>query len=215
MQHSARNEVTVTGERVRKVHGGASGPRRAATAAAALAHAARHGLPVPELLGHDRAWTTTVQVTDTVSGASLLATSPATVLHAVGSIARRLHALAPPAEWPRPADGPAAWVHGDLCPANLLFGPDHVLRAVVDWEDSHVGDPVVDLAWTEWLVRTWHPDAVPALPVLYAPYARTTPSAAARRAAMRACLARHRARELQATDWAAHLAALDGLDLAL
>ena len=214
MQTSARNDVTTTDDgRHVKVHGGAHGTDRAAVAAAALRHAAAHELQVPVLLDHDGATLTTALAADVVDGAAVLATSPATVLHAVGSVARRIHALPPPPAFPSPATAPAAWVHGDLCPVNLLFGRDHVLRAVVDWEDSHVGDPLVDLAWTEWLVRSWHPAAVEALPVLYAAHGRRTPPAAARRAAMRSCLLRHAARGDDTADWDAHLAALDGLDL--
>ena len=170
---------------------------------------------MPDVIEVDGAVLRTRTVTDAVSGATLLATSPATVLHAIGSIARRLHALDPPPGFDQPHDGPAAWVHGDLCPVNLLFGADHVLRAVLDWEDSHVGDPLVDLVWTEWLVRTWHPTAVEALPVLYAAYGRTTPQTTARRTAMQRCLTRHRDREDQTTDWDVHLAALGALDLEL
>lgn len=210
-----RNLVAATPDVVRKDHGGPDGSHRAATAAAALRHATGHGLQVPDVIDVDGSVLRTRTVTDAVNGATLLATSPATVLHAIGSIARRLHALEPPPGFDRAHDGPAAWVHGDLCPVNLLFGADNVLRAVVDWEDSHVGDPLVDLAWTEWLVRTWHPSAVEALPVLYAAYGRTTPPTADRRTAMRRCLSRHCDRDDQTTDWAAHLGALGDLDLSL
>lgn len=210
-----RNLVTPIADVVHKDHGGPSGLRRARTAAAALRHASDHGLQVPQVIDVAGSVLRTATVTDAVNGAMLLATSPATVLHAVGSIARQLHALDPPPGFERTVEGPAAWVHGDLCPVNLLFGADHVLRAVVDWEDSHVGDPLVDLVWTEWLVRTWHPTAVEALPVLYAAYGRTTPQTTARRTAMQRCLTRHRDRDDQATDWDAHLAALVALDLEL
>jgi aminoglycoside phosphotransferase (APT) family kinase protein len=46
--------------------------------------------------------------------------------------------------WP----GPAAWVHGDLSPGNVLVG-DGRLSAVIDWGGVGVGDPTVDLivAW--------------------------------------------------------------------
>ena len=210
-----RNVVERGADVVRKVHGGAEGAARAATAAAALEHARGHGLQVPTVVSLDGAVLETGAIDAAVTGAELLGTSPATVLHAIGSIARRLHALEPPPAFTVPPTGLRVWVHGDLCPVNLLFGADHVLRAVVDWEDSHVGDPMVDLAWTEWLVRTWHPGAVEALPVLYAAYARRTPAAADRRRAMHACLTRHAARSDAVMGWATHLRALDELDLTL
>ncbi|MGH3743654.1 MAG: phosphotransferase [Mycobacteriales bacterium] len=46
----------------------------------------------------------------------------------------------------RPAAGPAALVHGDFRLGNLVVGPEGV-RAVLDWELAHVGDPLEDLGW--------------------------------------------------------------------
>lgn len=43
-------------------------------------------------------------------------------------------------------------VHGDLRNGNLVVGPDG-LRAVLDWELAHVGDPMEDLAWL--CLRCW------------------------------------------------------------
>ncbi|HVM16292.1 MAG TPA: phosphotransferase family protein [Gaiellaceae bacterium] len=42
--------------------------------------------------------------------------------------------------------------HGDWRIGNLVVGPEG-LRAVLDWEFAHVGDPVEDVAWP--LVRAW------------------------------------------------------------
>lgn len=69
--------------------------------------------------------------------------------------------------WPRPvfelalrwlADhdpGPSrevTLVHGDFRHGNLIIGPDGV-RAVLDWELAHVGDPMEDLGWI--CVNSW------------------------------------------------------------
>ena len=43
-------------------------------------------------------------------------------------------------------------VHGDLRLGNLIVGPEG-LRAVIDWELVHLGDPVEDLAWV--CVKAW------------------------------------------------------------
>ncbi|MFO7590610.1 MAG: phosphotransferase family protein [Acidimicrobiia bacterium] len=43
-------------------------------------------------------------------------------------------------------------VHGDFRNGNLVVGPDG-LRAVLDWELAHLGDPVEDLGWC--CVRSW------------------------------------------------------------
>ena len=46
-----------------------------------------------------------------------------------------------------PEQGPARVVHGDYGLHNVLFGPDHTVAAVVDWEISTLGDPLADLAY--------------------------------------------------------------------
>tara|TARA_R110000824_G_scaffold155226_1_gene327528 strand:+ start:78337 stop:79344 length:1008 start_codon:yes stop_codon:yes gene_type:complete len=43
-------------------------------------------------------------------------------------------------------------VHGDFRNGNLMIGPDGV-RAVLDWELAHIGDPMEDLAWI--CVNSW------------------------------------------------------------
>lgn len=61
---------------------------------------------------------------------------------------RRLRAL-------REAHGteaPVTVVHGDFRTGNLLVGPEG-LRAVLDWELAHTGDPLEDLGW--FCVRVW------------------------------------------------------------
>ncbi|HVB91658.1 MAG TPA: phosphotransferase family protein [Acidimicrobiales bacterium] len=46
----------------------------------------------------------------------------------------------------RPAEGRRVTVHGDFRTGNLLVGPDG-LRAVLDWELAHAGDPAEDIGW--------------------------------------------------------------------
>jgi aminoglycoside phosphotransferase (APT) family kinase protein len=70
-------------------------------------------------------------------------------------------------EWPRPVfelalrwlrqrdPGPpqaVTLVHGDFRHGNLIIGPDG-LRAVLDWELAHTGDPMEDLGWV--CVNSW------------------------------------------------------------
>jgi len=45
-----------------------------------------------------------------------------------------------------PAGARRVLVHGDYRVGNLIFGPEGV-RAVVDWELAHLGDPLEDLGW--------------------------------------------------------------------
>ena len=46
----------------------------------------------------------------------------------------------------RPPPRAAAVVHGDFRNGNLMVGP-HGVRAVLDWELAHTGDPMEDLGW--------------------------------------------------------------------
>ncbi|GII03442.1 phosphotransferase family protein [Planobispora takensis] len=52
----------------------------------------------------------------------------------------------------RPPGGRTTVVHGDFRNGNLIVGPDGV-RAVLDWELAHAGDPVEDLGWL--CVKSW------------------------------------------------------------
>lgn len=51
-----------------------------------------------------------------------------------------------------PAPRPGVLVHGDFRLGNVIVGPDG-LRAVLDWELAHAGDPMEDLGWL--CVRSW------------------------------------------------------------
>jgi aminoglycoside phosphotransferase (APT) family kinase protein len=70
-------------------------------------------------------------------------------------------------DWPRPvfdlalrwlsdhapaATGTVTLVHGDFRHGNLIIGADGI-RAVLDWELAHLGDPMEDLAWI--CVNSW------------------------------------------------------------
>lgn len=51
-----------------------------------------------------------------------------------------------------PAEVPVTLVHGDFRNGNLMIGPNG-LRAVLDWELTHLGDPMEDLGWL--CVNSW------------------------------------------------------------
>jgi aminoglycoside phosphotransferase (APT) family kinase protein len=57
-----------------------------------------------------------------------------------------------------PAPARLAVVHGDFRIGNVIFGPEG-LRAVLDWELAHLGDPMEDLGWL--CVRSWRFGAAP------------------------------------------------------
>lgn len=52
-----------------------------------------------------------------------------------------------------PPERPLALTHGDFRNGNLMVSPEGGLCAVLDWELSHVGDPMRDLGWL--CTRSW------------------------------------------------------------
>ncbi|MFI7612245.1 phosphotransferase family protein [Nonomuraea terrae] len=52
----------------------------------------------------------------------------------------------------RPPGGRRTVVHGDFRNGNLIIGPEGI-RAVLDWELAHAGDPLEDLGWL--CVKAW------------------------------------------------------------
>lgn len=52
----------------------------------------------------------------------------------------------------RPTSARRTVVHGDFRLGNVMVGPEG-LRAVLDWELAHIGDPMEDLGWL--CVRAW------------------------------------------------------------
>jgi len=90
------------------------------------------------------------------------------VLGLIGNQLRELQSF-PPSVIPGLKGTGGVIVHGDFGPQNVLCSPDLTsICAVVDWEFAHVGSPIEDLAWVEWIIRTHHPSAVEALPQLFA-----------------------------------------------
>jgi tRNA A-37 threonylcarbamoyl transferase component Bud32 len=79
-------------------------------------------------------------------------------------------------------------VHGDYGPQNMLFDPDtFAVTAILDWEWAHPGDPIEDLAWAEWIVRTHHADQLDALDALFQGYGQRPPFARRRDVALARC----------------------------
>ncbi|GAA2595455.1 phosphotransferase family protein [Actinomadura fulvescens] len=58
----------------------------------------------------------------------------------------------------RPPAHRSVVVHGDFRNGNLIVGPDGI-RAVLDWELVHLGDPLEDLGWL--CVKAWRFGAAP------------------------------------------------------
>ena len=124
--------------------------------------------PVPPLLEHDNS-RIVVGYLAGVPGQELLERKPQPVLQEVGRVARRLHGLDLGGSFGQPVEG-SVLVHGDFGPQNMLFDPSDQVTAVVDWEFAHLGHPIEDLAWVEWIVRTHHSHLTNALAALFDGY---------------------------------------------
>jgi len=55
---------------------------------------------------------------------------------------------------PPPPAQKLSLVHGDYRTGNYLYSPDGDIKAILDWEMAHIGDPLEDLAWS--LDPLWH-----------------------------------------------------------
>jgi aminoglycoside phosphotransferase len=169
LPHGYTNFTRFADGRVEKVY---DGPRRLANASRELAclSSLGHHLPVAAVVEHDLAIPRlTLSLLPGRHGQDLIDEGYASrVLRLVGETLSALHDLAVDAVPGLVGEG-SVIVHGDFGPQNMLFDldPDRV-TGVLDWESAHLGGPIEDLAWTEWLVRMHHPDAIDALDDLFA-----------------------------------------------
>ena len=170
MPHGYTNATSTDGRRVVKRYLGPDAAERQSAETLALTRLAGR-LPVPVLLDQTDGRIEVGWIAG-VPGQERLETDPEQVLYVVGETARRLLSLdvdAVPGLPRRP--GGEVLVHGDFGPQNLLLDRDTgQLTAIVDWEFTHIGDRLTDIAWAEWILRTHHPHLVGALPSLFAGY---------------------------------------------
>jgi aminoglycoside phosphotransferase len=171
MPHGYTHHTTRLGGAVTKTY---RGPwARAGCARETAALTALAGLvPVPRVLAAGPDWLQT-ELMPGVHGQDLIARGLAgPVLAACGSMLRRIHALPIPSVLAPPPDTTAAvLVHGDFGPNNVLLDERaRAVTAVLDWEWTHAGAAVEDLAWTEFIVRLHHPAEVSSLDDFYAGY---------------------------------------------
>ncbi|MGY0489421.1 phosphotransferase family protein [Streptomyces sp. WG-D5] len=142
-------------------------------------------LPVPPVREVTAA-TLTLGFVAGAPGQELLAAGRAeAVLASCGELLQRIHATAQSVLPEETTKAGKVLVHGDFGPNNVLLDPDTFqVTAVVDWEFAHCGDPVEDLAWCEWIVRTHHPEHRSALGQFFRAYGGEMPPWPARRNAM-------------------------------
>ncbi len=180
LRHGYTNSTVGDGRVVRKSYQGPDAAARL-TRERDLLTRLRGQLPVPPVVAaaEDRL---TLGFLPGTQGQELLDAGYAPeVLAACGALLRRVHAV----DLGR-TDG-RVLVHGDFGPNNILLDPlDFTVTALLDWEFAHLGSPLEDLAWCEWIVRTHHPDRLGALRHFYEGYGAPVPPWPLRRAVMAA-----------------------------
>ncbi len=145
LPHGYTNESWRRGDRIYKRYVGPDALRRLRVEINAIRVVGR-SVPTPAVIEVlETELTVVFGVVAGIHGQDLLGGQPKLILQEVGSLLRRLN------------DSHPFIVHGDYGPQNILFD-SATLRAKVllDWEFSHTGDPVQDLAWAEWIVRMHH-----------------------------------------------------------
>jgi aminoglycoside phosphotransferase len=184
MKHGYTNDTVGDARTVDKAYQGPDAALRL-TRELEMLTALRGYLPVPPVIAA-RESTLTLGFVAGAHGQDLIDQGhAATVLQSCGRLLRRLHDLAP---------GPLALgehaasqvlVHGDFGPNNVLLHPESfAVTALLDWEFAHLGDPIEDLAWCEWIVRTHHPHHTDALADFFDAYGGHVPDWPQRQAAM-------------------------------
>lgn len=151
------NKAHRHGDLVTKTYQGPAAPRRLACEARTV-QALQGLLPVPGWVSSTEEQST-FTFREGVHGQDLMAAGRAEdVLRACGQTLRTLHAVDPAVVFADavPGDGQTV-VHGDYGPNNVLLDPSGLrITAVLDWEWAHPGNPLEDVAWCEWIVRTHH-----------------------------------------------------------
>lgn len=178
LPHGYTNRTMADSTHVTKTYQGPDAATRLRREADALTTLRPH-LPVPTLKAvHQDTLTLDMERVPGTQGQDLIAKGHApAVLSACGHLLRRLHQIPT-------ADGTVI-VHGDFGPNNTLLDPDtFAVTALLDWEFVHRGDPIEDLAWCEWIIRTHHPERSDALADFHAAYAGPIPTWPDRQAEM-------------------------------
>jgi aminoglycoside phosphotransferase len=173
------NTVSWDGSAVVKRH--ASGPSAGLRELSVLARLADQ--PVPRVLPGTRADSLRLGYVAGLSAtAAIEAGHGSRVLRAMGEAIRAVQLVNPSRFGAARETGVV--IHGDFAPYNVIVSEDGTeVRAIVDWEAAHVGDPLVDLAWCEWQCQRVFPRHGYALPQLFAGFGRL-PSRGALEAAL-------------------------------
>lgn len=191
LPHGYTNRTLGDGGRVVKTYQGPDAAARLLREHRALL-ALAGTLPVPTVLDAGPG-SLTLSHLPGVHGQDLIDEGHATeVLQSCARLLRRLQEI-PASEVGFAAAPGQVLVHGDFGPNNILLDPTtFAVTGLLDWEFTHAGDRIEDLAWCEWIIRAHHPTHRLALADFHAAYGRPVPPWPTRQATLLA-----RCRELE------------------
>lgn len=157
LAHGWTNETSLKDGLVIKKYAGKNGERSYHTEKTALLKLAK-ALPVlPELVHADQArlelqirWIDGIHIMEMSQEDHILDAH-----EACGALLRQLQSI-PTATMENTVSGSGAViVHGDFCIKNIMFSSGHPkVVGFLDWEDTHLGDALEDIAWYEWFLRS-------------------------------------------------------------
>jgi aminoglycoside phosphotransferase len=178
------NDTRLDGSTVVKRYQGSDANVRRYTERVVLSRLAGGGVPIPQVLAETSGALHMRHIAGVPGQELIQAGHTAAILRVCGQVLRQIEAVDATAVFDVVPAAAAVLVHGDYGPHNMIFDPvTFAAAAVVDWEWAHVGDPVEDLAWCEWIVRMHHPDVVDDLEHLFTGYG-SRPRWSRRQAAM-------------------------------
>jgi len=116
-------------------------------------------LPIPKLISSDpQQQKIRTELVAGIHAADIIDASSINQVHQrCGELLANLHAL-PVELFPRQPNSPDdVIVHGDFNTKNILVSESsHAIVALLDWEQVHLGNPLEDLCWYEWVLRRNH-----------------------------------------------------------
>jgi aminoglycoside phosphotransferase (APT) family kinase protein len=192
LMYGYTNETTAFGDMVIKRYDGPDATARLKREVAILQSLPEY-LPLPEILTYDTFENELrMRRIEGRHGQALLDAGYAMqVLYLCGELLRQLQNVPVKTVADIDLDPRAVIVHGDFGPQNIIVAPRRWEPvALLDWEWTHLGDPVEDLAWAEWIIMTHYAEARDALGELFRGYG-TTPPWSMRHSAMITTCERH------------------------
>jgi hypothetical protein len=169
LAHGYTNRTRRNGNNVEKRYQGVDRFVRAQREFASLSGLCGH-YPVPEVVEFDASAPLLIvtEITGRHGQEAINEGRGAAVLRLIGNSLAELQQLDPSLIPGLEGSGDVI-VHGDFGPQNMLCSVDLTdVPGILDWELAHLGSPVEDLAWAEWIIRTHHPEARDELPGLFA-----------------------------------------------